>query len=68
VFGGRGDVVELNGQSGESEPGVRNTCQWLVERSASVVRQPIRAELPARSAGGSPDGLKMNYALMRFYN
>jgi hypothetical protein len=30
-----------------------------------VVRQPIREELPARSAGGSPDGLKMNCALMK---
>jgi hypothetical protein len=31
-----------------------------------VVRQPIREELPARNAGGSPDGLKMNYTRIRF--
>lgn len=30
-----------------------------------MVRQPIREELPARSAGGSPDGLKINCARMK---
>jgi hypothetical protein len=36
VFGGRGDVVELNLEPGESQPGLGYACHCLVERSAAV--------------------------------